>query len=74
VTHVGELVASGAEPVPSFAVRQDDDAIPIPPWSTDEATAKAWVEKARLDEIERLEDQAFRAAQEAAMGDEYGPI
>lgn len=62
--HVGTMVAIGRKPWPSFAIKQDDDAIRIPPWSTDEALEKVRVEKEKRNEQYRLEDQAFAAAQE----------
>lgn len=58
------MVAIGRKPWPSFAIKQDDDTIRIPPWSTDEALEKVRVEKEKRNEQYRLEDEAFAAAQE----------
>lgn len=44
---VGTMVAIYREPWPSFAIRQDDDKVPIPPWSTDEGLTKGRAEKER---------------------------
>jgi hypothetical protein len=62
--HVGTMVAIGVKDWPSFAVKQDDDAIRIPPWNTDEALEKVRFEKERRNEQYRLEDEAFAAAQQ----------
>ena len=57
--HVGTMVAIGREPWPPFAIRQDDEAIRIPPWSTDEGLAEGRVEKERQYDIYRRENQAL---------------
>ena len=62
--HVGFLVDTDLDPMPPFAIKQNDDAIRIPPWSTDEALETARVERARNVEIRRLENEAFQIDQE----------
>lgn len=59
--HVGSSVAAGHEPMPPFAVRQNDDAIRIPPWSTDEALERVRVEREERCETYQLENEHFEA-------------
>ena len=61
------------EPV-LFGVKQDDDAIRIPPWSTDEALETARVERARNVKIRRLENEALQDDQEDRIRTGHLPI
>lgn len=72
--HVGTMVAIGREPWPPVAIRQDDETIQIPPWSTDEGLARGRAEKERQYDIHRRENQAIVAAQEALVRDGHGPV
>lgn len=72
--HVGFLVDTGREPMPPFAIKQDDDTTRIPPWSTDEAIKKARADRFRRKEIHRLENEEFEAIQERRIMAGHPPI
>jgi hypothetical protein len=72
--HVGFLVDTDREPMPHFAIKQNDDAIRIPPWSTDEAIKKARVDRRRRKEIHRLENEEFQDPQERRLMNGHLPI
>lgn len=72
--HVGSLVDLDREPMPSFAIKQDDDAIPIPPWSTDEAIERALAQRGRYIEAYWLENEEFEDAQRSRVMAGHIPI
>jgi hypothetical protein len=55
--HVGSLIDTERDPMPPFAIKQDDDAIRIPPWSTDEAIEANLATRKKNVETRRLENE-----------------
>ena len=72
--HVGVPAATGREAMPAFAIEQDDDAIRLPPWSTDEALERVRVEKEERWEIYRLENEQFEDAQARLVRAGHPPV
>lgn len=72
--HVGFLVDTDREPMPPYAIKQNDDAIRIPSWSTDEEIKKAPADRRRRKEIHRLENEEFQDIQERRIMNGHLPI
>jgi hypothetical protein len=72
--HVGVLIDTDRESMPPFAIKQNDEAIRIPPWSTDEAIKKARADRRRRKEIHRLENEEFQDQQERRLINGHLPI
>lgn len=72
--HVGFLVDLDREPLSPFAIRQNDDAIRIPAWSTDEAIQKNLATRKLNVEIRREENEEFQDAQERSIRAGHIPI
>lgn len=65
--HVGSLIDTERDPMPPFAIRQNDNAIRIPPWSTDEAIENNLAIRKQNVETRRLENEEFRNDQERSL-------
>lgn len=65
--HVGSLIDTERDPMPPFAIKQNDDAIRIPPWSTDEAIENNLATRKQNVETRRLENEEFRDDQERSL-------
>lgn len=65
--HVGSLIDTERDPMPPFAIKQNDNAIRIPPWSTDEAIENNLAIRKQNVETRRLENEEFRNDQERSL-------